>query len=240
MVHNSLAAEDPGGSGNLRGARRRRAAGVRAGEGAADGAALLPLLRRAPMLEIKAKLKIARSAYKVEVKGQLKLPFESRQKSRLRTKLVSGEEVGVMMPRGEILRGGDLVAASDGRVIEVVAAPEKLLHVECAACTGSREGRLPPRQPPRAGAGGRRVPAPRGGSRAGGDAEEAGRESDAHRGAVRARGGRLRGRPPPARRDGPRRQDPRPHHDHEHDHDHEHEHEHAHDHDHTSRQRARA
>ena len=82
------------------------------------------------MIEIKAKLKVARGAYKVEVKGQLKLPFDSRQKSRLKTKLVSGEEVGLILPRGEILRGGDLVTASDGRVIEVVAEPEKLLHIE--------------------------------------------------------------------------------------------------------------
>lgn len=84
------------------------------------------------MLEIKAKLKIPRGAYKVEVKGQLKLPFESRQKSRLRTQLVSGEEVALLLPRGEVLRGGDLVTASDGRVIEVVAVVEKLVHVECA------------------------------------------------------------------------------------------------------------
>ena len=35
-----------------------------------------------------------------------------------------------MLPRGEILRGGDLGTASDGRVIEVVAQDEKLLHVE--------------------------------------------------------------------------------------------------------------
>ena len=83
------------------------------------------------MLEIRSKLKIARSAYKVEVRGQLKLPFDSRQKSRLRTRLASGEEVGLMLPRGEILRGGDLVTASDGRVIEVVAEPEKVMHVEC-------------------------------------------------------------------------------------------------------------
>ena len=82
------------------------------------------------MLEIKAKLKIPRSSYKVEVRGQLRLPFELRQKSRLKTKLVSGEEVGLILPRGEILRGGDLVTASDGRVIEIVAEPEKLLHVE--------------------------------------------------------------------------------------------------------------
>lgn len=82
------------------------------------------------MLEIRAKLKIPRAAYKLDIRGQLKLPFEARQKSRLRTRLVSGEEVGLMLPRGEVLRGGDLVTASDGRVIEVVAQPEKLLHVE--------------------------------------------------------------------------------------------------------------
>jgi urease accessory protein len=85
------------------------------------------------MVEIKAKLKIPRSAYKLDVKGQLRLPFEQRQKSRLKTQLVSGEEVALMLPRGEILRGGDLVTASDGRVIEVVAEPEKLLHIESDA-----------------------------------------------------------------------------------------------------------
>jgi len=83
------------------------------------------------MLEIKAKLKIPRGAYKLEVKGQLRLPFDPRQKSRLRTHLVSGEEVALMLPRGDILRGGDLVVASDGRVVEVVAEPEKVLHITC-------------------------------------------------------------------------------------------------------------
>jgi urease accessory protein len=38
--------------------------------------------------------------------------------------------VALMLPRGEVLRGGDLVTASDGRVIEVLSEPEKLLHVE--------------------------------------------------------------------------------------------------------------
>lgn len=84
------------------------------------------------MLEIKSKLKTARGAYKIEVGGQLRLPFEQRQKSRLHAHLASGEEVALMLPRGEVLRGGDLVTASDGRVIEVVAAPEKVLHIECA------------------------------------------------------------------------------------------------------------
>ena len=83
------------------------------------------------MVEVKAKLKIPRGAYRLEVKGQLKLPFDARQKSRLRTHLASGEEIGLMLPRGEILRGGDLVVASDGRVIEVVAQTESVLHITC-------------------------------------------------------------------------------------------------------------
>jgi len=84
------------------------------------------------MVDIKTKLKIVRGTYKIEIKGQLELPFEMRQKSRFKAKLASGEEVGVLLPRGEILRGGDLVTTSDGRIIEVIAQPEKVLHVECA------------------------------------------------------------------------------------------------------------
>lgn len=87
------------------------------------------------MLEIKAKLKLARGArstYGIEVKGRLELPFESRRNTRLRTTLSSGEDVALLLPRGEILRGGDLVVASDGRVIEVVARSESVLHITCA------------------------------------------------------------------------------------------------------------
>jgi urease accessory protein len=85
------------------------------------------------MIEIKAKLKVRPGAYRVSVSDRLELTFDSRQKSRLRAKLASGEEAALLLPRGEILRGGDLVTASDGRVIEVVAVPEKLLHVESSS-----------------------------------------------------------------------------------------------------------
>lgn len=87
------------------------------------------------MIEIRKKLKLARAAraaYGLQVKGRLTLPFDSRQKSRLRAQLDdSGEEVGLMLPRGEVLRGGDLVVASDGRIIEVAAQPEQVLNVTC-------------------------------------------------------------------------------------------------------------
>jgi urease accessory protein len=62
--------------------------------------------------------------------GRLNLAFDRRQRSRQRAMLDSGEEIGMVMPRGEILRGGDRVLASDGRVFEVVSAPERLLHIE--------------------------------------------------------------------------------------------------------------
>ena len=62
---------------------------------------------------------------------RLILPFELRQKSRLRTRLVSGEEAWLTLERGAILRGRDLLLATDGRVVEVIAKPEQLLHVEC-------------------------------------------------------------------------------------------------------------
>jgi urease accessory protein len=82
------------------------------------------------MLEITAKLKTSRSAYKIQTGGSLSLTFDERTKSRLRAKLDSGEEVGLHLPRGEVLRGGDLVTASDGRVIEIRSRGEKLLHIE--------------------------------------------------------------------------------------------------------------
>jgi urease accessory protein len=85
------------------------------------------------MLEIRNKLNVRRGAHQVEVKDRLELPFEQRQKTRLRTRLASGEEAVLVLPRGEILRGGDLVVASDGRIVEIVAAAEDILHVECAS-----------------------------------------------------------------------------------------------------------
>lgn len=52
------------------------------------------------------------------------LSFDQRQKSRQRARLDNGEEVGLNLPHGTVLRGGDRLRADDGRVIEVRAAPE--------------------------------------------------------------------------------------------------------------------
>ena len=64
--------------------------------------------------------------------AELVLPFELRQKSRLRTTVAGGEEIGVFLERGTVLRGGDCLEADDGRVVRVVAADEELIEVRCA------------------------------------------------------------------------------------------------------------
>jgi len=59
---------------------------------------------------------------------RLALSFELRCKSRLRARLESGEEVGLFLERGLILRAGDKLAGNDGRVVEVVAATESVME----------------------------------------------------------------------------------------------------------------
>lgn len=74
-----------------------------------------------------AQLTISTRAYgEGRAAARLVLPFELRQRSRLLAVMDSGEEVGLLMPRGTVLRGGDRLQSSDGRLVEVVAAPEQL------------------------------------------------------------------------------------------------------------------
>lgn len=72
---------------------------------------------------------VQRLSTRREPQARLVLPFESRQKSRLRATLEHGEEVALLLPRGTVLRGGDQLLASDGRVVEVVSAIEDVSQV---------------------------------------------------------------------------------------------------------------
>lgn len=56
--------------------------------------------------------------------GTLTLPFELRQKSRLRTQLDDGREVALVLSRGPVLRDGDRLRTEDGTVLRVRSAPE--------------------------------------------------------------------------------------------------------------------
>jgi urease accessory protein len=60
---------------------------------------------------------------------RLVLPFDQRQKSRMRVTLESGDEAAVNVERGAILRGGDRLRAADGRVVLIVAAREPVTLV---------------------------------------------------------------------------------------------------------------
>ena len=68
-------------------------------------------------------------ASRSQTDDRLVLPFDRRQKSRLRVRLESGEEGGLFLERGTILRGGDCLRASDGRTVLVVAADEPVMRV---------------------------------------------------------------------------------------------------------------
>ena len=66
----------------------------------------------------------------VGVAGTLSLSFEQRSRSRLRARLDDGREVGILLPRGERLRDGDLLADEQGEVVQIRAAAEPVSCVE--------------------------------------------------------------------------------------------------------------
>ena len=63
--------------------------------------------------------------------AELIMPYELRQKCRLRTQTTTGEETGLFLPRGSVLRDGDFLESEDGRIVKVTASLEKVLQVGC-------------------------------------------------------------------------------------------------------------
>lgn len=85
--------------------------------------------------------------YPAEAEASLTLPFEQRQRARLRANLDAGGDVGLFLPRGTVLRGGDLLRSESGIVVEVKASDESvstastndfLLLARCAYHLGNR------------------------------------------------------------------------------------------------------
>ena len=57
------------------------------------------------------------------------LAYDERKRSRLKVTLASGVEAGIFLERGDHLQGGDKLVAEDGSVVvEILAAPEKLIE----------------------------------------------------------------------------------------------------------------
>jgi urease accessory protein len=58
------------------------------------------------------------------IDAELTLIFDARQRSRQRVRLDDGSEAMLWLPRGTILRDGDLLRAVDGCIVQVHAASE--------------------------------------------------------------------------------------------------------------------
>ncbi|TXT30100.1 MAG: urease accessory protein [Rhodocyclaceae bacterium] len=57
------------------------------------------------------------------------LAYDERKRSRLKVTLASGLEAGIFLERGDHLQGGDKLLAEEGStVVEILAAPEKLIE----------------------------------------------------------------------------------------------------------------
>ena len=80
------------------------------------------------MLTFHTKVSAAADLY-----GSLVLPYDQREKCRLRAPLESGEEVAIFTVRGTVLRDGDLLTGEHGLVVRVVAALEPTYAVYCGS-----------------------------------------------------------------------------------------------------------
>jgi len=69
--------------------------------------------------------------------AQVELDWDVRQKSRFDAVDSLGRTLGVFLPRGTAVRGGDVLVAEDGSLIRVLAAPQAVLVVRACAEHGS-------------------------------------------------------------------------------------------------------
>ncbi|MDO5623522.1 MAG: urease accessory protein UreE [Pseudomonadota bacterium] len=69
--------------------------------------------------------------------ASVELDWDVRQKSRFGTTDSQGRALGVFLPRGTLLRGGDVLVAEDGSLIRVIAAAQPVLRITPCAAHGS-------------------------------------------------------------------------------------------------------
>jgi len=66
--------------------------------------------------------------------SSVELDWDVRQKSRFEAQDSAARTLGVFLPRGTVLRGGDVLVAEDGSLIRVLAAPQQVLRItHCSA-----------------------------------------------------------------------------------------------------------
>ncbi len=69
--------------------------------------------------------------------ASIELDWDVRQKSRFDATDSTGRALGVFLPRGSVVRGGDVLVAEDGSLIRVLAAPQAVLRITACAEHGS-------------------------------------------------------------------------------------------------------
>ena len=67
----------------------------------------------------------------------VELDWDVRQKSRFDTIDSLGRHLGVFLPRGTLLRGGDVLVVEDGSMVRVLAAPQPVLRISACPTHGS-------------------------------------------------------------------------------------------------------
>jgi urease accessory protein len=69
--------------------------------------------------------------------ASVELDWDVRQKSRFDATDSTGRTLGVFLPRGTTVRGGDVLVAEDGSLIQVIAAPQSVLKITHCSEHGS-------------------------------------------------------------------------------------------------------
>jgi len=67
----------------------------------------------------------------------VELDWDVRQKSRFDATDSQGRQLGVFLPRGTLVRGGDVLLAEDGSMVRVIAAPQAVLRITACTSHGS-------------------------------------------------------------------------------------------------------
>ena len=67
----------------------------------------------------------------------IELDWDVRQKSRFDATDSLGRQLGVFLPRGTLVRGGDVLLAEDGSMVRVIAAPQTVLRITACKTHGS-------------------------------------------------------------------------------------------------------
>lgn len=73
----------------------------------------------------------------VQRASTLTLDWDTRQKSRFDATDSHGRLLGIFLPRGTVVRGGDVLVAEDGTLVRVEAAPQNVLRITACAEHGS-------------------------------------------------------------------------------------------------------